>query len=269
MFWIESKKVKIVAFSFAIIILQGCSSDNKKNQSKENVKKELTGKEQLVRQIESRLDISAAEKYDIQVLPEFIDSDTLKDKLILVNRKEFAYKHVKNTHSENFFEKTGHTGPYNYVLVKLGGDDKLLSTIPVGSNVNYPLNAKFLVLTSKARKDFYVDFRIKNSMQRSYYTIRNDKIYKTFSCPVFDSIGSKNPVVYDIEHVDSPMRIAKDIKLNIGKFIDYKPNQIQDTNDFEPKDIVSTGKLFAYFIFDDERMKYVTPMRPIKNKTNN
>lgn len=264
MFWIESKKIKIVAFCFTIIAIHGCSSDkkNNQNQTKDSAKNELSNKEQLVKKIEAELAISAVEKYDIQILPGFINSDTLKDQLILVNRKQFAYKHVKGTQSQSFFDRIGHTGPYNYVFVQLGGVKKLLSTTAVGSNVNYPLKAEFLFLTSKANKDFYVDYRIKNSLQRNYYTVRNKSIYLTFSCPVFDSIGSKNPVVYDIKHKESPVRISKDIVLYEGKFTDYKPNQIQDTYDFEPKNIESTGKIFAYFIFDEERMKYVTPMRP-------
>ena len=131
----------------------------------------------------------------------------------------------------------------------------------MGSNADYPLQAEFLELTSKAQKDFYVDYRIKNSLQRNYYTVRNKQIYLTFSCPVFDSIGSDNPVVYAIEHKLSSVRISKDIVLNKGKFADYNPNAIKDTFNFEPKDIISTGELFAYFIFDNKRMKYVTPMR--------
>lgn len=264
MFWKESKRIEIVVFCFLIVAIQGCSSDKNKDlsQTKVDAKNNLTDKDQLIRKIENELDISAAEKYDIQIFPEYINPDTLEDKLILVNRKQFAYKHAESTHSEHFFNETGHTGSYNYVFVKLGGDNKLLSTTSVGSNVDYPLNAEFLVLTSRAFKDFYVDYRIKNSLQRNYYTIRNKSIYLTFSCPVFDSIGSKNPVAYDIEHMVSPVRISKDIVLNKGKFIDYNPNKIKNTYDFEPKDIISTGELFAYFIFDNERMKYVTPMRP-------
>lgn len=262
MFWRESKRIKIAAFCFTIISLQGCSSDTKKNQSpsEAGTNNEVINEDRLVRQIENELDISAVEKYDIQIIPEYINPDTLQDKLILINRKEFAYKHAKGTNSEHFFEKTGHTGPYNYVFVQLGGERKLLSTTPVGSNADYLLNAEFLTLTSKAQKDFYVDYRIKNSLQRNYYTIQNKRIYLTFSCPIFDSIGSADPIVYDIEHKESPVRISKDIILNKGKFIDYNPNEIKDTFNYEPKGIISTGELFVYFIFDNKRMKYVTPM---------
>lgn len=262
MFWTESKRIKIVGVCLTFIVLQGCLNGEKKTESKEEIKVELSSEEKLIRQIENELDISAAEHYDVQILPKYIDSDTIKDKLILVNRKEYAYKHVKGTKSENFFNKTGHTGLYNYVFVQLGGKDKLLSTTPVGSNVDFPLEAEFEVLTSAAQKDFYVNYRIKNSLLRNYYTVRNQKIYLTLSCPVFDSVGAVNPVVYDIEYRMSPKRFSKDIVLNNGEFIDYNPNEIQDPNNYTPKGIVSTGELFAYFIFDNERMKYVTPMKP-------
>lgn len=262
MFWIGFKKIKFIGLFLTAMIFNACLSEEGNKEAKEEPQETLTKKERLVRQIENELDISAAEEYDMQVYPEFINADTLKDKLVLVNRKEFAYKHVKEQKSEAFFERTGHTAPFNYVFVQMGDEEQLLSTDPVGSNVDYPIDAHFVSLTAKARKDFYVDYRIKNSMQRNYYTVRNNRIYKTFSCPVFDSIGADNPVVYAIKHKENSMRLAKDIVLYKGEITDYNPSEIQNKNNFTPKDIVSTETLFAYFIFDKKRMKYVTPMKP-------
>ncbi len=264
MSWIESKKVRLIILCLTIAFCQGCSSDKKEKVKlpAKSAKQALTNKELIKEQVENDLDISAAEQYDIQIHSEFINADTLKDQLILINRKQFAYKHVKATGSKNFFDRMGHSAPYNYVFVKLGGSNEILSTTPVGSNVDYPLKSEFLFLTSKANKDFYVDYRIKNSLQRNYYAVRNNTIYLTFSCPIFDSIGSKNPVVYAIEHKNSPLRISKDIVMYKGQFSDYQPDKIENPNDFTPKNIKSKGEVFAYFIFDNDKMKYVTPMRP-------
>src|SRR5690554_6012991 len=97
-------------------------------------------------------------------------------------------------------------------------------------------------------------------MQRDYFTVRRNNIYKTFSCPVFDSVGVENPRVYDIQHRESSVRIAKDIALYHGEFEDYEPSEIEDVNNYTPKGIIGTDKLFVYFIFDDRTMKYKTPM---------
>jgi hypothetical protein len=260
MFWIKYSVFTLL--SFFVILLFGCSSENNDQQPEENSEvKELSEDEQIKRQVENALDISAAEAYDIQIMYKHINPDTLQDALILVNRKSHAFKRAENNNSERFFENTGYTGPYNHVFVKLGGMKSLISTMAVGSNANFPLKAKFIELTSKAHQDFYVDYRIRNSMQRNYYTVRHDNLFLTFSCPVFDSVGSESPKVYDIQYPQSPVRIAKDIALYQGSFSNYQPDQIEDVNAYEPDGIIGSNDLFVYFIFDDQSMKYMTPMR--------
>lgn len=232
-----------------------------KNKEEKSAENPLSEKEQIIRQVENSLSIDATEDYTIEIIPKHIDSDTIEDALILVNRKEFAFKKAKRTNTESFFESTGYSGQYNFVFVKLGARKKLLSTIPVGSNANYKLTHEFVELTSKAHKDFYVEYRVRNSLYRNYYTVRNNILHLTLSCPVFDEIGEENPRVYDIQHVESPVRLAKDIVLYEGKMVDYDPKNIENVNFYQPKEIVKNGPLYVYFIFDDKRMKYVTPMK--------
>jgi hypothetical protein len=97
-------------------------------------------------------------------------------------------------------------------------------------------------------------------MQRNYYTVRNDRVFLTFSCPVFDSIGESKPKVYSIEHKESTVRLAKDIALYDGKIPSYDPTKIEDINNYSPKEIISTEELYVFFIFDESTMSYVTPM---------
>lgn len=260
MFWIKSRKLSQVCFLFSALLIFGCTSEVKDEVEVQTKSNELTEEELMIRQVENSLGITAAEKYDIQIEYKYINADTLQDALILVNRAEHAFQRAKNNDTERFFENTGYTAPHNHIFVKLGGVKKLLSTVAIGSNVKYPLEATFLELTSKAHQDFYVDYRIRNSMQRDYFTVRRNNIYKTFSCPVFDSVGVENPRVYDIQHRESSVRIAKDIALYHGEFEDYEPSEIEDVNNYTPKGIIGTDKLFVYFIFDDRTMKYKTPM---------
>ncbi|WP_101334380.1 hypothetical protein [Brumimicrobium salinarum] len=98
-------------------------------------------------------------------------------------------------------------------------------------------------------------------MQRNYYTVRNNKIYLTFSCPVFDHIGEANPEAYAIKHKESSVRIAKDIAMYNGVIEDYSLSSIDNPNGYTPKNIISTGELYVYFIFDSSDMKYKTPMQ--------
>lgn len=264
MYWIGFKKY--FGFVFLVFFVLGCSStgEEKEKANGESVTFDFDkqmSEAYIKRQVESQLKITATEDYAIEIKYEYINSDTIKDALILVNRKEYALSHVKSKDTERFFEKTGKTGPYNYVFVKLGGKKSLISTTPVGSNVEYDLNATFLELTSKANKDFYVEYRIRNSLQRNYYTVRNNSIHLTFSCPVFDEIGEKEPRVYDIRHEISSVRLSKDIAMYHAKIKDYNSNDIADPFDYKPEEIIASDDLYVYFIFDEKAMKFVTPMK--------
>lgn len=262
MYWTGFRKVYSLLGLFAVVTISSCSSDDKNLPTVEkSPEDQLTEEQWIVRKIESELNIPATEKYGIEIIYKHINPDTLMDALILVNRKEHALNHVKNNGTEAFFERTGQTGGYNYVFVKLGGAKDVISTTPVGSNINYSLKAEFLELTSKAFTDFYVDYRIKNSLQRNYYTLRGNNLHLTFSCPIFDGIGDPKPVVYDIRYLDSPVRMTKDIALFHARLKDYKVNEIEDVNHYEAKGIESTEDLYVYFIFDEKTMKYKSPMK--------
>lgn len=267
MYWIGYRKALNYLLVFFFLACTACSNevapglDNDSGEA-EQEKRDLSSEEAwIIQKIERELKISATEKYDIDIIYHHINPDTLMDALILVNRKEYAFQHVKRNNTESFFKKTGETGPFNYVFVKLGGRNDIIPTTPVGSNVNYPIKAAFLELTSKSSTDFYVEYRINNSLQRNYYTVKNNQIHLTFSCPVFDNIGEETPIAYEIKHIDSPVRMAKDIALYHAELKNYNAQKIVDVNAYEPTEIIGSDDLYVYFIFDEKTMKYKTPMQ--------
>jgi hypothetical protein len=265
MYWIESKSVSAILFSFLLLISAQCSNDVKKDHDKTKKtekRSNLNTDEKIARQVELELDINASEKYELTIHKEYINEDTLLDALILVNRKQWAHERANKAENKSFIEKTGFVGPYNHVFVKLGGEDQLLKTPHVGSAADYPLKSQFLSLTSLAHKDFYVNYRIRNSMHRNYYTVRNNRIYQTFSCPVFDSIGYEEPRVFAIRHEESSVRISKDIAIYKGKIVGYDTSQIENPNNYSPRQIIPLDELIVYFIFDGKSMKYKSPMVP-------
>jgi hypothetical protein len=222
----------------------------------------LSFSEKIARQVESNLSINAAEEYDLRIIKEYIDNDTLEDALVLVNREAWSKEKLKKSVNKSFTQKTGNAGFYNNVFVKLGGTDELLKTPAIGSAPDFKLSSEFLTLTSLANKDFYVNYKIRNSMHRNYYTVRNKRLYLTFSCPVYDSIGEKDPRVYSIQHKESSVRISKDIAMYKGEIAGYDPEKIENPDTYIPEKILPTDELIFYFIFDDKSMKYKTPMAP-------
>lgn len=268
MYWKEySRKALVLAILFGVFF--SCRSNNapEKKTASSTQTSELTLKKQIKRMVESELSINAQENYSMQIIFKNLNADTLKDAVVLVNRKEFAYQHFKEKDHSKFFDKMGHTASFNYVFVKLGGMDQLISANPmaVGSNVDYKLNASFLHLISPTQLDICVTYRIRNSLHKNYYTLRNHRLYLVFSYPVFDKIGDKNPQVYQAIPEISPVREAKDIALYKGKILNYNLGKIEDLYNYQPDSIVATDSLVGYFILDENKMKYVTPMPPVQD----
>lgn len=257
-----------------MLIISGCKEENDSQQvnktvstlkpeTKTNSKTDtISFRGKVKRYVENKLKINAAENYDLQIVWDYIDRDTIKDAVILVNRKEFALNEIKRKGREKFFKYLGYSGPYNYVFVYLGGTGDFLNAPPVGSNVYHPLTVDFGRVSSPSQNDFWVEYRTKNSMQRLYYTVRNNNLHVIFNCPVFDRIGEDDPVFYDIQHLESSVRIGRDIALFYAVDPNHDESQIEDPLSYTPKEIVNTEELYVYFIFDDQDLVYKTPMKP-------
>lgn len=257
----KSKLYLSIAFLLFAFILSNCKNGSEESNNKENKEKSLlTFEERAKRAVEADLKINASEKYDIQIHKAYIDRDTLEDAVVLVNRKQWAMDREEKKGNLNFAEKVGFTGPYNNVFVYIAKYDEFISTPNVGSSAEYPLDINFEVITTPSQKDFYVDYRIRNSMHRNYYTVRNDRVFLTLNCPVFDNIGEPKPEVYSIQHRESSVRLSKDIALYHGEISNYNPTQIENVNNYSTDEIKSTDELFVFFIFDEQTLSYVTPM---------
>lgn len=262
MYWNVYSMKNLFILILTTALLFGCNTASEEGGKKKESKPKLSFEESIARKVELSLGINAAEEYDLKIVKEYINPDTLKDALILVNRKQWAHERAKRNDNEAFMESTGFVGPFNHVFVKLGGSSKLLETPSVGSSADHKLDHKFLRLTSQAHNDFFVEYRVRNSMYRNYYTVRGDRLYLTFNCPVYDSIGYEDPRAFAIKHEESSVRIAKDIALYKGKIVGYDHTKIEDPETYSPQQIVALPELFVYFIFDEKSMKYKTPMKP-------
>ena len=142
------------------------------------------------------------------------------------------------------------------------GSKKIHQAPPVGSSAEHPLTVQFETISNPSQKDFYVEYRVKSSVSRNYYTINNGRVILTFSCPLYDFMDPKNPTIYSIKHEESEIRISKDIALYKGTITNYNPDNITDFLSYYPEEVVATDDLYVYFIYDKKKMKYVTPMQP-------
>jgi hypothetical protein len=268
---VKMKYPSIYYLLLVVILFFSCESALEEeliNNERETSKKEIMSVFQpnfeafVRRKVEAELGISAVEKYDLQIHLAHLDKDTITDAVILINRKQFALDKAQKESKEKFLENTGYTARENYVYVFKGGSGKILSTPPVGSSIFHPLTVEFEEISTPGQNDFWVAYRLRNSLFRNYYTMRGEKLFLTLNCPVFDEIGNKEPEAYYIEHRSVATRIAKDIVIYKGKIKDYDPSTIVDINNFTPSEIIPTDYIDVYFIFDPDRKTYVTPMAP-------
>jgi hypothetical protein len=252
-----------ILFILTLILNGSCSEKQKSSATTEKNPLEVQDiNEWIARQVESKLKINATENYTLSIHKEYLDRDTLIDAVILVNREEYAKKKAAEDGDTSFEELVGYTGPYNYVFTHINGSEKLHQAPPVGSSATHPLTVQFETISNPSQKDFYVEYRVKSSINRNYYTINNGRVVLTFSCPLYDFMDPQNPTVYSIKHIESEVRISKDIALYKGKITNYDPKNISDFMTYYPAEVLPTDDLYVYFIYDKKRMKYVTPMTP-------
>jgi hypothetical protein len=214
------------------------------------------------RQVEAKLQIPATENYTLSIHREYIDHDTLIDAVILLNRREFARQRAMADNDTTFEAMVGFTGPYNHVFTHVGGAKSIHQAPPVGSSADYPLTVFFEKISNPAQLDFYVEYRVRTSVNRNYYTIYNGKVQLIFSCPLYDFMDPENPVIYKIKHLESEVRLSKDIALYASRIPGYDPSKIADFYSYYPETVEDSDDLYVYFIFDQKSRKYVTPMRP-------
>lgn len=261
----------VLGLMFVFQFIAGCEvesgseSERESGEGERGIERGVLSEEEVLekakRFIESFLKINATENYTLTYEKAHLDTDTLVDYVFLVNREEFALKKIEEEGKESFFEYLGRTGLYNYVFVYIAGEDKFLDTPPVGSAVEHTLTFSKGHLTAPSREDFWVDYRIRNSMHRNYYTVMNNKLYLTFNCPIFDDIGEEQPKAYAIEHKESEVRIAKDIYMYHAELENYDPSTIEDVNTYTPDRIIGTDDLFVFFLFDEKERVYKTPFK--------
>lgn len=216
----------------------------------------------IKRQVEVKLQIPATEKYGIEIHRSYLDRDTIQDAVILVNRREWARQRAMADNDTTFESLVGFTGPYNHVFTHIGGTNIIHQAPPVGSSADYPLTVFFETISNPAQKDFYVEYRVRTSINRNYYTIYNGKVQLIFSCPLYDFMDESNPTIYNIKHVESDVRLSRDIALFNSRIPNYSPDRIDNFYTYYPDQVEDSDDLYVYFIFDTKALKYVTPMRP-------
>ncbi|MEJ6583396.1 MAG: hypothetical protein QNL61_03610 [Crocinitomicaceae bacterium] len=251
-------KLLISLFLFSI----SCSEPTKKEseffENIENKEPEYKSiDEKIVRHIEGSLSIPGTEKYTYTIYKENLNSDDSLDYIITVNRLEFALQEAIISGNVAKRAEMGYMGNYNYYFYMDGLTKEISTAIAVPSGPYTELEVNFHHIKTEAYYDFTIDFRIRNSKFRRFYTVINQIPRQTFETKIFDGLGDATTEAFAVEFAPGSFSLAKDIIVYDAKMENVTINSPNEVYSINPK-ITATGKLNRKWFFSDPKNKYFT-----------
>ncbi|MCC6702037.1 MAG: hypothetical protein IT221_10965 [Fluviicola sp.] len=236
-----------------------CSGDGdstelveKGKDSEENIPFEA----RMKRDIEAALEIPATEKYSLKIYRSHLNADTILDAIVTVNRLNFAIDEAIRMKKEAKAAELGYMGNYNFFFYYDGKTKNLSVPLPVPSSPGRELDVAFKPIVSPIKNDVIIDYRIRNSGWRSYFTVMNETdLLLVFQWKRFDKVGEEQPeaILHNLE--ESKAGIGKDIVIYQSEIDGYNPTKVGDIYKYDPT-ISKKGKLEYTFFFDPRIAKY-------------
>jgi hypothetical protein len=214
-----------------------------------------TFEQRTKREIEAKLSIPATEKYSMRIYKAYINADTIQDAIITVNRMEYAMDEAIKSKRTAKAAELGYIGNYNYFFFYDGVLDALSDAILAPSSPMRELDVTFESITSPTKKDIIIEYRIRNSGWKSYFTASTPgKLSMMFQWKYFDYVGEEHPEALNHVFDASPEGVMKDISI-YESAIDNHETGIKDVYKFVPK-ITKKGALQYRFFYDPSVLKY-------------
>lgn len=257
-------KEKLLFLAFFGFMVYGCDTqdeetgENPVDQITSNGNKENKGKktkEELIRNIENQLKILPTEDYIINFYEESLDTDDEIDQVITVNLLNRAIKEAQAKNSVENRKKTGYVGNFNFFFFVDGKTGTITSPIAVPSSPHFKLLVSFDYLTSPTHKDIIVDFRIRRSQYRQYYTIKERAPFQVAESEVFENIGEDSLRVYSVQLEEMPNELWKSIAVYQASGSTKKIEQLEDSYSYTPE-IKKSNTLIRRWYFSPQYLKY-------------
>jgi hypothetical protein len=248
--------MKKYLFLITLPLLINCEgASTPESASTEGTEAKIPLEDRLKRDVEAALEIPATEKYGFKIYKSHLNNDSILDAIVTVNRMDYAIDQAIKSKTEAKAAELGYMGNFNFFFYYDGALDQLSVPLPVASSPGRPLDVSFEPIVSPTKNDLIVEYRIRNSAWRSYYTVINEHdLVLAFRWKVFDFAGEENPEAIKHDFVESKAGIGKDIALYTSSIDDYNPN-IGDIYKYEPK-ITKKGTLEFLFYFDPRVAKF-------------
>jgi hypothetical protein len=207
------------------------------------------------RHVEAQLRISANEKYEMKIFRGNLDGDDKQDAIITVNRLNFAIEEAAKSENPAKRAEIGYMGNFNFFFYYEGAKDLISPPIVIASSPLLPLKISFENISSENYKDVLIDFRIRNSSFKDFFTVINHTPRRVFEFRNFDGMGTAKSECYSFNYTIGSYSAFKDIQVMKANLSSVPKDA--DLNTFEPI-ITPTNELMFTFFYVPQEGKYMT-----------
>jgi hypothetical protein len=248
-----------------LTLLFGCTSENEETPSIipdtpviDNTPKKYVPTDELIENyVRKSLDIASDEKYIVETYQAECNGDDSLDIIITVNLLDRAMKEAIAADAVAKRAEMGFIGRYNYMIYMDGATRSLSSAIAIPSSPYGKLVVSFDNIRTEHYKDILVDFRIRNSGFREFYSVINEIPRRTLQVKLFDGVGDATDEAYSIGFEPGRYSLAKDIVVYKGTFKNTTFDDPLGVYDFIPE-ITATQEVDRKWFFNDGQFKYYT-----------
>ena len=253
--------MKYVYFILTALLIAGCNDSPEETGSDktngEDSVAEMTTDELIVRKIESALSIPATENYTYKVYREHLNGDDSLDYIISVNRLEKALNDAIESGQVAKRAEIGYMGNFNYFFYMDGSSKAMTTPIPVPSSPHAELRVTFDNIVTEGYKDVMVDFRIRNSCFRRFYTVVGETPRQDFEMKIYDGLGTDDREAYVMEYEPGTYSLAKDILIYKANLEAIEITDPMEVYSLDPE-ITKTDVLDRRWFFNGNETKYFT-----------
>jgi hypothetical protein len=255
-------KIQILFILFSTsIILFSCNEEVEIESTQNSTEKKEPVESIAKRYVESKLEISAAEKYNLAIYKSQLDGDNFEDAVVTVNRYNYAVEKASQSKNPGKVAEIGYMGPYNYIFYYDGATGTMSGPMEIPSTPISPLKISFEKVMSDAYADVIVSFRIRNSCFKHIYTIQNKKPKLVFGWKIFDGFGSPDAKALHLVFETTAVSLPKDIRVMKANIL--SSSEKQDYNVDEPVLEKLNEEEFRFF-YNPKEGKYAIKASTLK-----
>ncbi|MCH2225978.1 MAG: hypothetical protein MK066_14515 [Crocinitomicaceae bacterium] len=257
--------MKLYLQLFLSTLLFGCTSEIKETPDVipdtivvDDTPKQYVPTEELIRNyVYKSLEISDDEKITIETFEADCNGDDSLDIVITVNLLDRALKEAIKSNSIAKRAELGYMGRFNYMIYMDGASRSLSKAIAIPSSPHGKLAVSFENIRTEHYKDILIDFRIRNSGFREFYSVVNEIPRRVLQVKLFDGLGDSTYEGYTIGYKPGRYSLAKDVIVYKGTFDNPTFDDPLGSYQFTPE-ITATQEIDRQWFFNDGQFKYFT-----------